>query len=177
MLDSGTVGDFSCFDGKIESPALRAIAGHWNEARKHRRMPAWSDLRPAALAPYFGLIWVFRYDRNTREFTARLAGNRMMVAFGKSFRGTPLRELHPPHFLPRAQAALMRVVSEPACCRSSGPLFKADGRITSGERIVLPLGADDQADGAFGASDYNRSIITVACNIESIYHAAEWFSL
>ena len=177
MLDPMTMGDFSCFDRKIESPALRAIAGHWNEARKDRRMPSWSDLRPTALAPYFGLIWVFRYDRNTREFTARLAGNRMMVAFGKSFRGTPLRELHPPHSLPRAQAGLMRVVSEPACCRSSGPLFKADDRITNGERIVLPLGTDNNADGAFGASDYNRSVVTAVRHIEMIYDTLEWFSL
>ncbi|HEY2010998.1 MAG TPA: PAS domain-containing protein [Rhizomicrobium sp.] len=171
------MGDFSCFDRKIESPALRAIAAHWNEVRKDRRMPSWSDLRPTALAPYFGLIWVFRYDRTTKEFTARLAGNRMMVACGKSFRGTPLRELHPPEIFPQAQAGLMRVVSEPACGRTSGPLFKADGKITCGERIVLPLGVDDKADGAFGASDYNRSFVTAASQIETIYNAVEWFSL
>jgi hypothetical protein len=177
MLTSAAMGDFACFDTKLESPALRAIAGHWNMARGQRKMPAWSDLSPAVMAPHLGLIWAFRYDRSTREFTARLAGNRMMVGFGKSFRGTPLHELHPPHFLPRAQAALTRVVSEPACCRTSGPLFSADGRTTSGERIVLPLGANGEADGVFGASDYDQPVVSAARDIEAIYNAVEWFSL
>jgi hypothetical protein len=177
MLTSAVMGDFACFDAKLESPALRAIAGHWNKARGQRRMPSWSDLSPAVMAPHLGLIWAFRYDRGTEEFTARLAGNRMMVGFGKSFRGTPLHELHPPHFLPRAHAALTRVVSEPACCRTSGPLFRADGQTTSGERIVLPLGTDGEADGVFGASDYDRPAVSAARDIEAIYNAVEWFSL
>ncbi len=177
MLDSAVIGNFACFDAKIESPALRAVAGHWDQARRQRRMPSWSDLNPATLAPHFGLIWAFRYDRGTGEFTARLAGNRIMVACGKSFRGTPLRELHPPEIFLRARAGLTRVVQEPACCRSSGPLFRADGKTTNGERIVLPLGTDGEADGALGASDYNRSFMTAARDIESIYNAVEWFSL
>lgn len=177
MLDVAPIGGFDCFDMKIESPALRAIADHWNKARKQRRMPSWSDLSPAVLAPHFGLIWAFRFDRNTGDFIARLAGNRIMVACGKSFRGTPLRELHPPEIFQRTHAGLMRIVSEPVCFRSSGSLFKADGITTEGERIVMPLGTDGEADGALGASDYNRSFVTAARDVELIYDAVEWFSL
>jgi hypothetical protein len=177
MLDAAPMGDFVCFDAKLESPALRAIAGHWNAARGQRKMPSWSDLSPAVMARHLGLIWAFRYDRITGEFTARLAGNRIMVACGKSFRGTPLRELHPPEIFRNAQAGLTRVVSEAVCCRSSGRLFKADGKTTSGERIIMPLATDGETDGVLGASDYNRSFATAAKNIELIYEAVEWFSL
>lgn len=177
MLTSDAVGDFASFTAGIKSPALRAIAQHWNQARKQEQMPSWSDLSPAVIAPHLGLIWAFRYDRSKGEFTARLAGNRMMVACGKSFRGTPLRDLHSPAVFQYAQAGLMRVVSEPACGRSNGPLFRADGKLTNGERIVMPLATDGEPDGALGASDYKHSFVTAARDIELIFDAVEWFML
>ena len=170
--------DFEAFDAKINSPALRAVAGHWNEARKARKMPSWSQLRPSTLAPHLGLVWAFKYDRSSGAFTARLAGNRMMVGFGKSFRGTPLHELHPPAIFQWIHEGLTRVVSEPACYRSSGRLFKAGGRLVEGERIVLPLGTDDTgADGALGASDYDFQITGAYPDIEVFRGDGEWLTL
>jgi hypothetical protein len=140
-------------------------------------MPSWSDLNPGSMAPHLGLIWAFKYDRGTGEFTARLAGNRLMIGYGKSFRGTPLCELPKPDVYPWVYSGLMRVISEPACCRSSGQIFRADGRTTEGERIVLPLGTDGEPDGALGASDFDCSFATAAQHIELLRDRVEWFSL
>jgi hypothetical protein len=165
------------FGSEITSPALRAIADHWNQARKGRKMPSWSELSPATMAPHLGMVWAFKYDRKTGDFIARLAGNRMMIGFGKSFRGTPLKELHQPKSLGRAHAILMRVVSEPVCYRSRGQLFKADGRLVEGERIMLPLGTDETGvDGALGASDYDGSfVVKAAREIELLEDDVRWF--
>jgi hypothetical protein len=178
MFATAAVSDFASFGSRIASPALRAVAGHWNQARKACRMPAWSELSPAVIAPHLGLIWAFKYDQGTGEFTARLAGNRMMVGFGKSFRGTPLQELHTPQSFAWIQAGLTRVVSEPACYRSCGRLFRADGRTVMGERIVLPLASDGSgADGALGASYYDLPITQQIQDIEVIQDLAEWFPI
>lgn len=166
------------FEAQIVSPALRAVVGHWNEARRERKMPSWSELSPATLAPHLSMIWAFKYDRDSDDFTARLAGNRMMVGFGKSFRGTPMKDLHPPASFPTVHARMKRVVCEPACYRSFGPLFKANGRVIEGERVILPLGSDDScADGALGASAYKLPVNTPADEVELLEGATEWFVL
>lgn len=170
--------DFEAFDAKIASPALRAVAEHWNDARKGQKMPSWSQLRPSTLAPHLGLVWAFKYDRSRGEFTARLAGNRMMVASGKSLRGTPLQQLHAPAIFQWVHEGLTRVVSEPACYRSRGQLFKVGGRMVEGERVVLPLGTDENgADGALGASDYDFTFTTSYPDIEVFRGDGEWLTL
>src|SRR5579872_2909944 len=105
-------GDFSEFRSRVASSALQAIADHWRQACKDKAMPAWSDLSPSGLAPHFKRLWAFKYDPVGGDFTARLAGTRAMVGFGKSFRGTPLKELHPPHIFELAQAHMTKVVTE-----------------------------------------------------------------
>ena len=170
--------DLTSFHAGIKSPALRAVLLHWNDVRRQQKMPTWSDLNPATMAPHLGLIWAFKYDRGSGEFTARLAGNRIMVGFGKSFRGTPLRQLHPPDIFQWAHAGLTRVVSEPACYRSSGELFRANGITVEGERVVMPLGTDDDgADGAFGASDYDFPVTGPVPGIEVIQGDGQWLTL
>lgn len=172
------MSDFESFGAAIRSPALRAVLAHWNDVRRHRKMPSWSDLNPGSMGPHLGLIWAFKYDRGSGEFTARLAGNRIMVGFGKSFRGTPLKELHPPDIFEWVHEGLTRIVSEPACYRSSGELFKSSGRTVEGERVVLPLGTDEAgADGALGASYFDVPVTATAYDIEVVQGDGEWLAL
>jgi hypothetical protein len=50
----------------------------------------------------------------------------------------------------------MRTVSEPACSRWSGDLYRVGDEIVEGERLVLPIGADAaHPDGVLGASHYD----------------------
>jgi hypothetical protein len=167
---------FPGFRSRIASPALQAIADHWQKVRADRPMPAWSDLSPTQLGSHLKLLWSFRYDRDMQDFTARLAGTRAMARFGKSFRGTPLRELHPPHVFERSHALMTRVVSEPAFTRCTGKLFKIGDHAIEGERIVLPLASDGfHGDGVLGATDFKH--FPGPGSIELICDRLEWFSV
>lgn len=146
---------FANFRQAIASPALQAVAAHWDSLRGDGRLPSWEMLRPSEIAPHLSLIWAFKYDRQTGAFTGRLASERISQGFGKSFRGLPLQDAHPVENYSRVQEYMTRIVSEPAAYRSSGPLFRQLSRVTEGERIILPLAGDGiHCDGVLGASDY-----------------------
>jgi hypothetical protein len=170
---------FAAFRSRITSPALLAIADHWQEARGDALMPSWSQIRPSCIAPHLTRVWSFRYDRQNNEFTGRLAGNRIMAGFNKSFRGTPLKELHAPPVLEQVHANLLRLVLEPCIYRSTGKLFRQGVYTSEGERIALPL-ADDgsHGDGALGASEYDPVPAAVAGQpVVLIHDLEEWHPL
>jgi hypothetical protein len=146
---------YADFLAAIQSEALRAIAEHWHTARGERLMPGWNDIQPSRITTQLKLIWVYKYDRATRLFTGRLAGNVIETVFGRSFRGTPMSELYPPHDYERLHGRAERVVCEPALFRGDGRVFVHFERIGNGERIMLPL-ADDgvTGDGVLGATIY-----------------------
>jgi len=169
-------GDFLEFESGIVSPALRAIVQYWQKIRGDRLMPGWSDLSPNQLGPHLKLLWFFNFDRHAGEFTARLGSNRAMVGFRQSFRGTPLRDLHPPHIFELCQAHMIKVVSDPAAYRCSGKLFKAGSQIVEGERIMLPLGSDySHGDGVLGATDFPMRPGTGP--VELLVGDIRWFSI
>jgi hypothetical protein len=144
---------FDAFLASIESPALRAIAQHWNEARGSALLPSWEALRLEQLPQQAKLIWVYAYDPGTGKFTGQLSGEQITRSFGKSFRGLPLEIAHTGAIYLWVYQALTRVVTEPAAYKSSGHLYKQAGRIIEGERIALPLGSDGRTgDGVIGAS-------------------------
>lgn len=167
------------FLNAIVSPALRAVAAHWDAVRGDRMMPSWQQLRPSHIAAQLPIIWVYRYDRGTQQFTGRLAGDRIARSFGKSFRGIRLEDLHPPEFLPQIYAHMNRLVEEPALYHCAGTLFRQRERTGVGERIVLPLAGDGvHADGVLGASDYEYALPNPAyAPIEIIGEGIRWFSL
>lgn len=96
---------FESFLSSITSASLRAVALHWNAARGNRLMPSWDELRPAAMAKQLPIVWSYKFDRSTGEFTGRLAGDRITEVFGKSLRGMRPRDFHPPEAGPWVTAA------------------------------------------------------------------------
>jgi len=146
------------FTTVIQSEHLRAVAHHWNEARNNRPLPGWNDIKPSQMPGQLKYIWVYRYDRATRLFTGRLAGNVIEQVFGKSFRGTPMTEIYPPSDYPRLYARAERVVCEPAFYHGEGRVFRHLDRIGNGERIMLPLADDGHTgDGVLGATVYQTA--------------------
>jgi hypothetical protein len=146
---------FAEFRQTIASPALQAIAAHWDSIRGEGQLPSWEMLRPSEIAPHLSMVWAYKYDRQTGAFTGRLASTRIALALGKNFRGIALEEVHPPEALPRVRRYMTRIVSEPAAFRSAGSLFRQRDAVVEGERIVLPLASDGvHCDGMLGASDY-----------------------
>lgn len=139
-------------------------------------MPGWSDLSPTSLGPHLKLLWTYRYDRATGEFTARLAGNRVMMCLGDSFRGTPLRDLLKPGMFEKAQADFSRIVLEPSLAHANGKLFKVGERTIQGERIALPMASDGRhGDGVLGASDFKYQ--AAAGSVELLHCPPAWFAI
>jgi hypothetical protein len=169
-------GGFSDYKKCIVSSALRDIIEYWDKTRKNNPMPAWEEMSPSALAPHLKLLWFWNYDRKTEEFTARLASNRVMQGYQKSFRGTPLRGLHSPQLFELSQAHMTRVLSDPAAYYCSGKLFKVDALIVEGERIMLPLASDRMhGDVVLGATDFPMR--PAQGPIELLVGDISWFSL
>jgi hypothetical protein len=164
---------FENFIAGIESQALRAIAGHWNEARGRKPMPGWNDISSSALAPYFKILWAFTFNRQKGEFVGRLAGRQVKDWFGTGFSGHKLEDIHPPHMVRETHALLTKVVTLPAAGRTSGRLATVGGHTITGERIALPLATDGtNADGILGASDYAAPFAPAA--FELIHENIVW---
>jgi hypothetical protein len=166
---------FGDFFSRIASSELQNVARHWNKVRGARAMPGWRDIQPSQIAAQLPLIWVYRYDRNTDLFTGRLAGDQIEQIFGKSFRGTPMKDIYPAGEYPWLFARAKRVVCEPSLFLGSGMVFRHVERIGKGERIMLPL-ADDGADGdgVLGATVYEPRRSAPA---EDAPEIEQWFAI
>ena len=137
------------------------------------------SLRIVPPGPEAELALRLRYRVFAEEMGARLAGNRIMLGFGNSFRGTPLRDLHPPHVFEKVQANLTRLVLGPYFYRGAGRLFRIGDHVAEGERIVLPLASDGKhCDEAIGAAEYAIPPLTARQKpVELLHDVEEWFSL
>jgi len=168
---------FDAFERAIVSPALKAVALHWNQARGAGRMPAWSDIRPAAIVAHLPIIWSYRYDSTSDTFTGRLAGENITAIFGKSFRGLPMTEAYPESEYPALFARQKRTILEPAFMHGFGIVFGHLNRYGTGERVVMPLADDhEHGDGIFGATEYS---VTDQPTREALAagETVEWFAL
>jgi len=170
--------DFSEFCRSISSPALRAVALHWDKVRGPRKMPSWQDLRPRAFAPYLPLVWAYKFDPDSQEFIGRLAGDRIARAYGKSFRGLTLAQIHTPQDrYDAARVMLLRVISEPAVFLGRGRIYKFNEEYRCGERIVLPLSGDGLvSDGVFGATEAGDLPLAHE-PVQGVNVAGNWYSL
>lgn len=141
-------------------------------------MPSWTDICPARVSPHLSIIWSYKYDSVTEEFTGRLAGDRVVQVYGKGVRGLTLREIFPHQTYLWAHALLDRVVKQPALHRSQGRVFKELGRYGLGERVVLPLGSDGVvADGVLGATEYRYIRPLPDIPSESVAELEQWVPL
>lgn len=168
---------FALFHAAIVSPALKRVAAHWNDARATRRMPGWSDIRPAAIAGQLPIVWSYRYNAQTEEFIGRLAGQQVTSVLGARFRDASLAEIMPPAHFGWIYELLRRVVIEPALHVGSGRVFRHLDRFGKGERIVLPLATDGMtADGVLGATEYEFDTLTPD-GPEPIPETLHWFAV
>lgn len=170
--------NFLEFCQSIASPALRAVALHWHEARGNKTMPAWADLNPKAIAAYLPLVWAYKFDAEVGDFVGRLAGDRIARAYGKSFRGLTLGEIHTsPDGYRTGRMLLGRVMDEPAVFFGHGRVFQVDGEFRSGERIMLPLSGDGATgDGVFGATE-TGALPALHQPVQGYNDIGDWFSL
>lgn len=168
---------FQAFERTILAPSLKQIARHWNEVRGCRLLPGWKDIQPSAIAANLTFIWSYKYDRRSDSFTGRLAGDTVEAVFGKSFRGTPMKDLFEPDGFAFFFARHKRVVTEPCFFHGMGSVFSRLNRIGVGERIILPLSdSGTEGDSIFGATLYNASTVSPGSPADRC-ETEEWFAL
>jgi hypothetical protein len=166
------------FEHSIVSPALLNVARHWADARGGRRMPGWSDLKPAAIKDQLAFIWSWRFDSATGEFVGRLAGERIENIFGMSIRGKSMREAFAGYDYEKIYARHVRVATEPALYRGSGLIFRHFERFDVGERIIMPLAEDgEHPDGIVGATEFQSNFGPPSDEALHGPEIAEWFTL
>jgi len=139
----------------LQEPALHEIARFWDNARAGRRFPAWRDIDPVALAPHLPILWAWRWDQAEQSFIGRLAGEAILDAMGKGFRGSRMQEYFAGRNGAIFQHRYRRVMDEPAIMVNRGFVFSLIGGNGIGERLALPLAEDgEHPDGVFGATIY-----------------------
>jgi hypothetical protein len=168
---------FADFEQSIVSADLKAVAKHWNDVRGDKRMPAWGDIRPAAIAKQLPIIWSYTYDAQQDEFVGRLAGEAIARIFGRAIRGVKLSELTSIIGRDKLVARLKRVMQEPALVSGYGALFSQHEHYGVGERIIMPLATDGQkGDAILGATEY-RTRGYMASEASELREREQWFSL
>jgi hypothetical protein len=166
------------FEHSIESPSLRNVVHHWVEARGARAMPGWDNLKPSAIKEQLTIIWVWRFDSVSRQFVGRLAGERIESVLGVSIRGARMSEVFARHDYAKAFARHMRVMTEPACYRGHGLVFRHLDRFDMGERVILPLADDgEHGDGILGATEFESNYGTPPADVVRGAEVEQWFTL
>ncbi len=143
------------FEDCIVSPALKMVAAHWLAARHGDGIPAWTDLKPAAIKAQLPIVWAYTYDPQTDLFTGRLAGDRVGAVFGKNFRGLAMSDAYPQHDYSRLFDRCKTTLTEPALYHGIGINVRSSETSGTGERIMMPLSSDGQNGvGVFGATEF-----------------------
>jgi len=176
-ISGANMPDVDALIGSIGSCNLRAVAAHWRHVRRAQIMPSWQDLNPSAVAKQLPLMWAFKYDQQTGEFSGRLVGDEIRQLLHKNVRGATLKDIFSTEEYAWIHAILNRAVKEPAIHWYSGKVLSYLGRHGFGERLVLPLSNDGvSADGILGITEYHYRRPDV--NADSIDAEMEtWLSL
>jgi hypothetical protein len=171
--------DFDDFRKTLTSPALQAIADHWDEARGSAAMPSWEQLRPARIAPHLSILWSYKYDAAEDAFTGRLAGSAVLWGMQKAFRGSALPDLWASDSLARVHQQMLRVIKGRESYRKTGNLFKHGDHRIEGERMALPLAGDgEHGDGILGASAFRHPYPLLDLgDVEMLDGDEVWFSV
>lgn len=169
---------FEVFERAISAEPLKQVARHWNSVRGARRLPAWTDIRPSAIAAQLPILWSWKYDPASDSFTGRLAGDAIEAIFGKSLRGAAMADLFGPTGYQAIFARHRRVVTGPWFFHGEGLVFRHLDRYGTGERIILPL-SDSQgvADGIVGATVYETTVGTMPPDLAAAQETEQWFAL
>jgi hypothetical protein len=168
----------AAFVDAISSPALKGVAQYWGEACRDGELASWKDLQPAAIKKYLPIVWSYDYDAANDDFIGRLAGAKITSLSAGPFKGVRLSEIRPSDRYPRSLLRARRVINEPALYRGHGLVYQSTESIGVGERIVMPLGRDQNYPGGiFGASEFQSTANWQNLSLNLNGEDELWFSL
>ena len=123
----------------IRAPGLRDLVSHWYRCRKGHLVTRRSDFDIFGIAALLPFVFLYDYDRQTRDLTLRLAGEEIRRLLPNSVAGTPLERIMPTEVLPEVLARYRRICEQPAIGVFTGQVFLNLGGSGTGERLLLPL--------------------------------------
>lgn len=129
----------------IEHPIHRAFIRCWSEFGKHRQRPNRHDLDPCVMGPQGILPRIWLADRCDGDFVYRLTGAEIAAAWQNDrLAGRSITELLPESAISFVLGNWNRVLDRGVMLHTIGQVYTALDRYRVGERVVLPLAADNR---------------------------------
>jgi hypothetical protein len=138
-LNVGHLSDFGT--SVLTHDDARATFAMWRELKGERTAPFRAELdagRIGARAPFLAIL----EHVNGGNFRVRIAGDRLNRWFGMELRGMSALSLLSAEARNHLQAALNRVVGDPAVAAVAGRARRADGVTAGFELALLPMRSD-----------------------------------
>jgi hypothetical protein len=134
--------DIAAF-GHVRDHRLQVLLNHWLDRRGDDSMPLRSAIDPAAIAPALPSIWLCEFLTDEGRFRMRLAGEEINKFYGRNISRCYFDEIAGDRYLPNIVRRYRRIIEEPAILHCTGHIYFANESRVVGERIGLPLRADD----------------------------------
>ena len=143
----------------IRSPALRRLAGYWQQRHRPRGgLPGRSDIDPSDFVWLLGRVFLIEVlqERPELDFRFRLFGSQMAQVYGRDLTGRRLSEIDDREFSAALRPDYMAVVETGLPSHRRGRLEWSGRGHIGYERILLPLAGDgERVDMLLGASIYD----------------------
>jgi hypothetical protein len=144
----------------IADAHLRSLYHYWRElAQAAGGLPQVQVFDPLHLPKVLQHIWIVEVEAATQRFRVRLAGESINAIYGRNIGGQYFRDVYDPGDIDTIVARYGRCLSQPAIFRATGSVYAAAGRLTTGERLALPmLGRGGVTDTLLGATVYGGKV-------------------
>jgi hypothetical protein len=145
---------------RFKDARLAALYGYWHELGEEARgLPSIQAFDALRVPRILANIWIVEVVPDNRRFRIRLAGDNINAVYGRNVGGQFFRDVFEPGDLPNIIDRYTRALSEPSIFYATGSVYAAAGRLSSGERLGLPmLGRSGLTDTLLGATCYGERI-------------------
>lgn len=128
----------------VHDPRVHDVLDWWRTACGDRAMPARGDIEPLAFPRSLPIVWLSEYLPEAATYRFRLAGEEVRASNGRPMKGRTIQEVFPENKCPHILRVYEQVARTPAIYHRQGQVYTSQGRVGTGERLMLPLGLPGQ---------------------------------